>query len=53
MKLPVEEVTLFYKLMWGLQFYVNQQHQILPNIKSAKEYAGLPLSEKVKVRDVL
>lgn len=53
MKVPVEEANLFFKLIWGLQFYVNQQHQILPNIKSAKEYADLPMPEKVKVRDVL
>lgn len=53
MKLSVEETNLFYKLMWGLQFYVNQQHQILPNIKSAKEYANVPIPEKVAVRDAL
>lgn len=53
MKVPAEEANLFFRLMWGLQFYVNQQYQILSNIKSAKEYADLPMSEKVKVRDVL
>lgn len=53
MKLPVEEANLFFKLLWGLQFYINQQYQILPNIKSAEEYAGLPMTEKLKVRDKL
>ncbi|MBV6519101.1 MAG: hypothetical protein DCC43_02005 [Candidatus Brocadia sp.] len=53
MRIPGEEANLFYKLIWGLQFYVNQQHQILPNIKSANEYAELPMSEKLEVRDAL
>lgn len=53
MKLPVEEADLFFKLMSGLQFYVNQQCEILPNIKSAKEYADLSMAEKVEVRDAL
>ncbi len=53
MKLLVEEASLFFKLMWGLQSFVNQQYQILPGIKSAKEYADLPVTEKMKVRDKL
>ncbi|KAB2834098.1 MAG: hypothetical protein F9K48_06990 [Candidatus Brocadia sp.] len=53
MKLPVEEANLFFKLMWGLQFFINQQCQILPGIKSANEYADLPVTEKLKVRDKL
>ncbi len=53
MNLSREDADLFFKLMWGLQFYVNQQRQILPNVKLAKEYAALPMSEKVEVRDAL
>ena len=53
MKLSREDTDLFFKLMWGLQFYVNRQRQILPNIKSAEEYAELPMSDKVEVRDAL
>lgn len=53
MKLAVEDADLFFKLMWGLQFYVSQQRQILPDVKSAKEYAALPMSKKVEVRGVL
>lgn len=53
MKLSVEEANLFYQLMWGLHFYVNQQQQILPNIKSAKEYENVPMPEKVAVRNAL
>jgi hypothetical protein len=52
-KLSREEADLFFKLMWGLQFYVNRQSQILPNIESREEYAALPMAEKVKVRDAL
>lgn len=29
---------LFYKLMWPLQFYVNQQCQILPHLDSLEVY---------------
>jgi hypothetical protein len=53
MNLSQEDADLFFRLMGGLQFYVNQQRQILPNVKSAQEYAALPTSEKIKVRDVL
>jgi len=53
MKLLVEEANVFFTLMWGLQSFINQQYQILPGIKSAKEYADLPVTEKMKVRDKL
>lgn len=53
MKLSREDTNLFFKLMWGLQFHVNRQRQILPNIKSTEEYAKLPMSDKVEVRDAL
>ena len=53
MKLAKADADLFFRLMWGLHFYVNQQHQILPGVKSAKAYANLQMEEKVKVRDKL
>ncbi|HET90722.1 MAG TPA: hypothetical protein ENN99_08300 [Chloroflexi bacterium] len=53
MKLATKDAELFFKLMWRLQFYVNQQHQILPNADSVEEYAAIPLQERVQVRDVL
>lgn len=53
MKLSREDADLFFKLMWRLQFYVNQERQILPNIKSVEAYAALPMSDKVEVRDAL
>lgn len=53
MKLAKEEADLFFKLMWGLQFYINEQRQILPKVKSVEEYTKLQSADKVQVRDVL
>jgi len=53
MKLSEENTHLFYKLMWGVQFYLNQQLQVRPNVQSAQEYAALPMSDKAAVRDAL
>ncbi len=32
MKLSTDDAELFFKLMWRLQFYVNQKQQILPDV---------------------
>lgn len=53
MKLSTEDTSLFYKLMWGLQFYVNRQLQILPGVDSAEAYAALPTADRIQVRDAL
>lgn len=53
MKLSQEDTKLFYKLMWGVQFYVNQQLQVQPNVHSGQEYAALPMAAKATVRDAL
>ena len=53
MNLPREEADLFYKLMWGLQFFVNQQERILPEIRSLQDYIALSSQEKISVRDRL
>jgi len=53
MKLSKEEADLYFKLMWGLQFYANEQRQILPSVQSVEEYAKLPSSDKIQVRDAL
>jgi len=53
MKLSQEDSNLFYKLMWRVQYYINQQLQVLPNIPSAQEYDSLPVSDKSTVRDAL
>jgi hypothetical protein len=53
MQLSTADADLFFKLMWGLQFYVNQQRQILPHVGSVTAYAELTTADKLKVRDIL
>jgi len=53
MRLSDEDANLFFKLMWGLQFYVNEQRQILPHVKSVEEYGPASSLDKVQVRDAL
>ncbi|HID65320.1 MAG TPA: hypothetical protein EYP49_21595 [Anaerolineae bacterium] len=53
MKLPAADADLFFKLMWGLQFYVNQQRGILPDIDSVEDYVALPMADKAQVRNAL
>lgn len=53
MRLPPGDADLFYRLMWRLQFYVNQQHQVIPDVDSIADYAVMPTPEKMPVRDVL
>jgi len=53
MKLSLEDAELFYKLMWPLQFYVNQQRQILRNVDSLEAYIACPQSDKMEVRNAL
>jgi hypothetical protein len=51
--LPKEEADLFFKLMWGLQFYVSEQRCILPKVKSVEKYVSATTEERVRVRDAL
>jgi hypothetical protein len=53
MKLSPENAELFYKLMWPLQFYVNQQRQILPHVDSIEAYIACPQEDKLQVRNAL
>ena len=53
MKLSTEDEHLFFKLMWGLQIYVNRQHKILPDVDSTEVYADLPTADRMQVRDAL
>jgi hypothetical protein len=53
MKLSTEDAGLFFKLMWGLQFYVNRRLQILSGVDSAEAYARLPTADRIQVRDAL
>jgi len=53
MKLSPENAELFYKLMWPLQFYVNQQRQIFPHVDSLEAYIACPQADKFQVRNAL
>ena len=55
MKLTTQEAELFYRLMWSLQYFVNQRLGIAPNIETKEEYEALPPSfdEKLRVRNAL
>lgn len=53
MNIAHEDSALFFRLMWEVQFYVNQKLDILPDVKSVEKYARLPSEEKIKARDAL
>lgn len=53
MLLTKDDAAEFFRLMWGLQFYVNQQQHIMPNVSSCAMYARLDRKEKIVVRDAL
>jgi hypothetical protein len=54
MKLSADEVTLYYKLMWPLLFYVNQKLNILPGVDSVEAYAkDYDFEDKLPVRNAL
>lgn len=53
MKLSKQEATLFFQLIWTLQFYVNNKLKIYPRIKSIEDYADSDTEQKVKVRNAL
>lgn len=53
MTLSPEHGKLFFKLMWKLQYYVNQKQGFHKNISSRDEYADLPTDKKLKARDAL
>ena len=53
MKLSTAGATLFFRLMWGLQLYVNQQCQVLSNVDSVEAYTKRPMEDLSKVRTAL
>ncbi len=53
MILSPSDSQLFYKLMWGLHFYVNTQKGIVENVASAEKYADLLAKKKAEVREAL
>lgn len=53
MKVSDEDAKLFFDLMWGVQFFVNQKNKIHSNIKSLEEYIECSTEEKMEVRTAL
>jgi hypothetical protein len=53
MLLSRDDASQFFQLMWGLQFYVNQQLRLLPDATSREVYAHLDSQQKAIVRDAL
>lgn len=54
MKLSQADCDRYFKLMWGLQFYVGQRQQLLPSGDiAADEYEGLDAMEKLPIRAAL
>nr|MBF0220937.1 hypothetical protein [Desulfobulbaceae bacterium] len=53
MRLSDRDAQLFFDLMWGLQYFVNQKQKINNNIKSLKEYIKCSTEEKLEVRTAL
>lgn len=53
MKLSKRDSELFYKLMFRLQFFVNQTLEILPEVRDLETFITYDSQERVKVRDAL
>lgn len=53
MKVSTADAELFFKLMWSLQFYVNQKLQVLPDLDSLEDYQLYPLEERFLLRNTL
>ena len=53
MKLDPADVQLFFDLMLPLQWYVSQQAELLPDIKTFEDYTDSSMDDKIIVRDYL
>lgn len=53
MNLSREDADLFFKLMWAVQFYVNERLKVAPQVPSREKYKTLPQEQKMKVRKAL
>lgn len=48
-----EDAARFYRLTWGLQFFIGRQRQRLPDIRSLEEYTVAPSATKIAIRDLV
>jgi hypothetical protein len=53
MKLSQDDADFFFRLMWGLQLFVNRRLGLLPKINTPEKYARLATPEKLEVRNAL
>ncbi|MCX5970700.1 MAG: hypothetical protein NTV14_04265 [Coprothermobacterota bacterium] len=53
MLLSQEDTAQLFRLMWGLQFYINQKRHLFPTVDSCEAYARLGTQQKMIVRDLL
>jgi hypothetical protein len=53
MNLSREDASLFFELMWSLQFYTNHKIGLNPEVTSVEEYCDLSQEDKLTVRDRL
>jgi len=53
MILSENDAKLFYRLMWPLQFFVNQRLELILNCPTLEAYQNLKAEQKLKVRDAL
>jgi hypothetical protein len=53
MHLSPADAAVFFKLTFGLQFYVSQQLNLQPTVKSLEAYAKLGQQDKMPVRDAV
>jgi hypothetical protein len=53
MVLSENDARLFYRLMWPLQFFVNQRLELISSCPTVEAYQKLAAEQKLKVRDAL
>jgi len=53
MKLPAQDVALFYKLYTSLLVHTNQRLKLAPGAGTPDEIMNLPLEERAKIRNAL
>jgi len=53
MKVSDKDAKIFFDLMWGLQYFVNQKRKIHSNIKTLEEYVQCSTDKKIEVRTAL
>ena len=53
MKLSPQDVDVYFKLMWALQFFAKERLQLLPDVTTQEEYAACSVEDKLKIREPL